>query len=331
MTSWFSLKNRSWMLIAVVLMLLFQTCTGPREIRDISPLNTGNCQQQTSVSYINYELPAELNRGKIPAAVKEHFSLNSLHVAHAIGIMPFLEELITAKYNLSENQNLEMRLHLLETTQKINNKIQLASLEISAVASEMDCEEERAEQIANYLKQREDRQSSRLTVAAIGVGAIGAIVTGVLLINGQTGKIPEIIGLTTGFTEATLGYLILRNGRVVQFQHKRNPLKEIWEGRETSTIFPPSLWYYLNRTIAETGSSHRQQLINNWIQFAGLSPSDSPDIEEIDPVFFGEGGLYTADQLFHRANMLDQTEAQVSLMKQDLSQLSRELYELSLQ
>lgn len=324
------IKIRRVWIFAALMLLGFQTCTGPRELRNISQVNNSNCQQQTSVSYIDAEPTEELNINDISPVLKNHFSIKSLHIAHAIGIMPSLEEMIQVHQSMQESRSMESRLLLLEANQKINSRIHMASLEISAVASEMDCEEERAEQIANFLKQQENRQSSRLTVAAIGVGAIGAIVTGVLLLNGQTGKIPEIIGITTGFTEAILGFLILRNGKVIHFQHKRNPIKEIWEGPEKSAIFPPALWYYLNRNMPEAEGSHREQLIKNWIHFAEISSSNKIKGDEKYPLFFGEGGLYNADQLFLRANMLDQTEAQVSLMQQDLSQLSRELQVLTM-
>ncbi|MCC5917712.1 MAG: hypothetical protein JJU02_10360 [Cryomorphaceae bacterium] len=56
-----------------------------------------------------------------------------------------------------------------------------------------------------------------------------------------------------------------------------------------------------------------------------LSPTIEKRIEIVYALFFGEGGKYTADQLTNRANMHDQIEAQINLMKQDLKLLALEL------
>jgi hypothetical protein len=46
-------------------------------------------------------------------------------------------------------------------------------------------------------------------------------------------------------------------------------------------------------------------------------------------LFFGEGGEYTAEHLMNRANMHDQIEAHINLMKQDLKLLASELENLN--
>jgi hypothetical protein len=51
--------------------------------------------------------------------------------------------------------------------------------------------------------------------------------------------------------------------------------------------------------------------------------------EKVYTLFFGEGGKYTADQLTNRANMHDQIEAQINLMKQDLKLLALELEKIN--
>jgi len=51
--------------------------------------------------------------------------------------------------------------------------------------------------------------------------------------------------------------------------------------------------------------------------------------EAIYALYFGEGGRYTAEQLKNRAAMLDQVEASITLMKQDLKVLSIEFEKYS--
>ncbi|MCS6974669.1 MAG: hypothetical protein NZM13_09305 [Cyclobacteriaceae bacterium] len=224
----------------------------------------------------------------------------------------------------------EDRLEVLELKQKIIQKIHIASLEVSAVAGEMDCEEERADQIATYLKSKEDNTETRLTVAAIVIGAIGSITAGTLLANGSDNNTPEFIGIGTGLAEAILGVLILRHKQTIQFEHPRNALKDIWEAPANSEIFPPAIWYYLTSKNPLTGEpSLREQIVNKWLGFGQIAEAKENKRESIYSLFFGNGGKYTADQLTNRANMYDQVEAQINLMNQDLQLLAAEIEQLS--
>lgn len=45
-------------------------------------------------------------------------------------------------------------------------------------------------------------------------------------------------------------------------------------------------------------------------------------------LYFGEGGKYSAEQLSTRADMLDQLESHINLMKQDLRKLSIEIEQI---
>jgi len=127
-----------------------------------------------------------------------------------------------------------------------------------------------------------------------------------------------------------LGILILTNQRKVDFYHPRNILKELQTGPEVSTIFPPSVWYYLNyEKPGNPGSSLRQQLMDQWFKFGEVSKMKEKEREEIFALFLGEGGKYTADQLAKRAHMHDQIMAYINLVKQDLMRLTIELEKLN--
>jgi len=237
---------------------------------------------------------------------------------------------VNLKKDYKISLTLEKRIEIVELSQRINQRINISSLEISAVASEMDCEEERADQIATYLKGKEDDAETKLTVGSIVVGAAGAIIAGALIVKGDAGNAPEFIGIGAGLTEATLGVMILLNKRKVEFYHSRNALKDIWFAPETSTIFPQSVWYYLTYEKPDCSTkSLRQQLVDKWLGFGQIADTKEKNKEKVYSLFFGEGGKYTADQLNNRANMHDQIEAQINLMKQDLKLLALELEKLN--
>jgi hypothetical protein len=277
--------------------------------------------------YSAEEIPKPVHEIRTDTALAAHLSFQSINIAHAIGVIDLLTEYIQMVNESRRQPSLENQMRKIMLMQNIIQRIHIASLEVSAVASEMDCEEERADQIADYLKNKENAAATRLTVGAIVAGAAGAIAAGALIAKGSAGNAPEIIGIGTGVTEAFLGALILANTRKVEFFHPRNALREIAEGSDASVIFPPSVWYYLNYNNPQATEplSLREQLMEKWMNLGQLADAKPKKKEQMMNLFFGNGGKYTAEQLARRANMYDQLEAQINLMKQDLKTLAKEL------
>lgn len=315
---------------ATILVLTLASCVGSKSTQQTSQLGKSNCNQQAIRLYTKDDLPKPIHQLHLDSVLINRFSFQSLNVANAIGLLDHLTEFVKLKKEYKSNPAIDRRLEIIELLQKINQRINISSLEISAVASEMDCEEERADQIATYLKGKEDNAETKLTVGAIVVGAVGAITAGILLASGEAGNTPEFIGIAAGLAEATLGVLILLNKRKVSFYHPRNALKDIWTAPETSTIFPSSVWYYITYENPNTKEkSLRQQLVDKWLGFGQIVDTKEKNKEKVYKLFFGEGGRYTANQLTNRANMHDQIEAYIKLMKQDLELLSLELEKLN--
>lgn len=317
------------LVLACSTFILMSACVSLNEASIQGQIQKNNCNQQSDVLIESNKVIQPLQPGQINKELCEHFSLRSIHVAYAIGLLSELEAYLTIKNQLRTQPNLETKVELLERTQAIYQRIHLASLEISAAASEMDCEEERTDQLANYLKGKEDEAETRLTVGAIVTGSLGAIIAGVLLFRGGSGDWPELIGIGSGLIETGLGVMILLNKRKILFMHTRNALGEIWEGVEASKIFPASVWYYLNLPDPQNNQkSLREQLVDKWMGFGQIANTKEKNKDKLYALFFGSGGRYTSEQLFNRANMHDQIEAYISLMKQDLKQLALEFHQL---
>ncbi len=323
-------KNGITIWTITILTLVLTSCAGLNNAQLASQLDKSNCNQQVTRTYSKDDLPKPIHTLDIDTVLINRFSFQSLNVANAIGLLDLLTEYVKLKKTFNNSPTIEKRIEIVELSQRINQRINISSLEISAVASEMDCEEERADQIATYLKGKENDAETKMTVGAIVVGAAGAITAGILLANGGAGNAPEFIGIGAGLTEATLGILILMNKRKVSFYHPRNALKDIWTAPETSTIFPSSVLYYLTYENPNTKEkSLRQQLVDKWLGFGQIADTKEKNKEKVYDLFFGDGGKYTADQLTNRANMHDQIEAYINLMKQDLKLLALELEKLN--
>ncbi|WP_156308444.1 hypothetical protein [Sphingobacterium endophyticum] len=310
--------------LAGIILLQLCSCRSVKnmEIRDL--LHHSNCNQQNVYDYTLDSLPIPLHEQQVSPIISQKLSFNSLNMANAIGILKLVTRFAELRQNPKGEDDLKYRLELLELKQIIDQKINTSSLEISAISSEMDCEEERTSQVANYLEGKIRERESKLTIGAIVVGALGAILTeGVI----KEEKASHVVGISTGVAEATFGVMMLLNDENTEFYHKRNALRDVWFGSETSKNFPAAVWYYLNYSNPENGikTSLREQIIQKWKSFGQINKSSE---EELLQLYFGEGGKYTSEQLDNRADMYDQLESNINLMKQDLKALSSELEKL---
>lgn len=307
--------------LSTILMLC--SCSGTKPPSLLVHLHKSNCNQENTYNYSKNDIPLPINQLQIDTALTARFNLKDLNIANAIGVLDLLSAYIQKSKELKANNSLQGQIDLINIRQKINHQIDLTSLEISSVAAELDCEEERINQIASYLKESESKKETKLTVASIILGSMTAIVTGILVSTKDESDAADLIGVAVGVADAALGIMILNNHRQIEFNHPRNVLKEIWLATETSTVYPPSIWYYLNYSKPEKNeeASLREQLIENWKAFGQVESKGKSKKDDFD-IYFSEGGMYTTDQLENRANMYDQIESLIKLMKQDLRNLS---------
>jgi uncharacterized membrane protein YeaQ/YmgE (transglycosylase-associated protein family) len=288
------------------------------------------CQSSTNLLSLNLVKPTSLNLLEVDTLLQKKLSFQSLNTANAIGLLDYLTQYIHVADEYSKNPSLENRIEQLELMQNIHQRINIASLEISAIAGELDCEEERTDQFAQFLKNKEDNTEKNLIIGSIIVGSVGAITAEVLADNTGNEKAAEVIAIGTSIVEATLGTLMLVNKRKITFNHQRNALTEIWTAPDTSAFYPPSIWYYLNfKDSTHSLKSKRELLAEKWVKFGQLGEQNNrrkkAKHEEAFKLYFGTGGKYSSEELKNRSDMLDQVEAYITLMKQDLNILLIEI------
>ena len=307
-------------LLYFLLSIFLCSCATVKHSGFKNQVRTSNCNQGNTYRYSKDEIPVPIYELTIDSILTSKLKISDINIANAIGILDLLPRYIYKLNEVKENNSLQNQIDLITIRQEIYNKIDLASLEISSVSAELDCEEERTSQIASYLKEKEKKTVTRLTVGSIILGSVSAITTGVLLSEKDESEASNIIGVGVGIADAFLGVMMLTHKRKIEFHHTRNVLGEIWRATETSTVYPASIWYYLNYRNPQNKheKSLREQLIENWKNFEQVSSSNGKSKEESIDIYFGDGGEYTADQLENRANMYDQIESAIKLMKQDL-------------
>ncbi|MCZ2299741.1 MAG: hypothetical protein LC134_09720 [Chitinophagales bacterium] len=305
----------------LLVVLLLNSCSGVIKIPNNINNTNSFCNHQTNYNYSEEELAKPIFKVEIDQSLNNIFSFRALNVANAINILNDLKEHLKLREAYLKSQTIENRLDLMELSQTINNKINIASLEISSAASELDCEEERTSQIANYIKGKEAQRENNLVIGSIIVGAAGSIATEAL--SSENNNAGTVAALSTSLVGTALGVMMLVNKRKVIFHHKRNTLGEIWYQLPVSTTLPPSIWYYLNyKDNSKNKQSLRDLLVERWLNFGQIEHSEKNT--KNTGIYFGEGGKYTAEQLKNRAAMYDEIEANITIMKQDLKQLSIE-------
>jgi hypothetical protein len=311
---------------SLLYVLLLASCSVLKNTEYLDGHGLYDCHKNKAPYSNGDSLPQTLKNDSSASTLKEFFSQPSLKVADALGIIKELENLVEKKTKTGSSLSLEKKLELLSQVQFLHHHIMQAWLEISSVAGEMDCEEERADQLASYLKNKEDAFETRLTVTSIVLGALGGISSGFILTQNLNELAFELIGIGGGLASTILGMLILSKKKKIDYYHPNNALKEIWEGPANSKCFPPTTWFYLNQKSSNvSGMSLREELKLRWINYGQIDTLSSRKSIKTRQLFFGPGGRYTAEQLTNLANMYDQIESVVNLMKQDLNILLREL------
>lgn len=282
----------------------------------VAPLAThGNyCASQHAIADV--DAPPDAEQAPAPEATKRGFSSHAIDTARAIGAVNLLERLAHAETeHAAEGDIIDYRAQLIDA-------IQMATLDLASTSAELECEQERATQVATALRTAESQQIRNITTDSLIVTATAAIAAGVLSIVDKDPAPSAIVGIGGGGLGGGLGLATLAVHRTIEFTHQRNVLGELWTG-QAHPDFPQSVWTYLTRKefMPSGDRTRRETLLEAWKDAERFTDHES------DPqraLLFGDGGRYDADALEDRAAMLDELEAAVSLMNHELQHLATE-------
>lgn len=170
---------------------------------------------------------------------------------------------------------------------------------------------------ATVLAQRLSRRTAALTVSSIVVAAAASIFMGI----SRDDDANRIAGIAGGAASAGLGLAALLSTARVQYTHPRNALADVWQDSGHSAIFPLPVWLVLNEQSFSNDQRHSisQNIRARWID-AGYVDASGKGAH-----YFGRGGDYTSDELRTRADMLNQLQAAVRLIHQNVQDLLGDL------
>lgn len=256
----------------------------------------------------------------------ERFSPQAQSIADRIGVKHLLVR--AAVLEGKADRDVATAVERLRVQQQVSNRIALALLDVARTAAEADCEEKRADQLAEVLGEARDKHIRRLLlISIVGDAMVGIVAGGLNLAVLETAAAAaDIFGgaIATWFGVASLS---LSDEARHEFRHQRNLLQEVWIGPKQSALIPPSVWRHLTRPFPEDPENYslRESLIMRWRQDGRLGEAGSePEQRRID-LYFGEGGSYSIEDLRDRAAMLELLKTGVNLMSQDLERLMQEI------
>ena len=252
-------------------------------------------------------------------------------MADAIGALPLLLRLPELEAGAVSDR--DAALALLQVRQALTERLLLATLEVSGVLAEIECESERGNQLRDRLQRVENARTRQLSLASIFIGATTAILSGGLALARPQASAASVVGTVGGTAEAGAGLSLQIGSRTAGLTTKRNLLREVWEGPERSTLLPQFVWRFLLRPVPgdPEGRTVRAKLIDEWRADGRLGEPGSQAERDRIALLLSRHGRFAVEDLLVRDAMLDLLQSDVALIHQDLERLLRELMARPLQ
>ena len=250
------------------------------------------------------------------------YSRIAVHVAEVAEVLPYLNRLAQLQLEQASKGDIE------RARRRVTTHLQLATMEVSSIVAEIECEVQRADEVQDRLKQVETTRTTTQTVLGVIFGGLANILSGGIGMATQAGDAAHIASVAGGALEVLFGTSANFTKVRQEFSHPHNHLQAFWdgEGRERE-YFSRSVWRFLTESNIRDveGHSLRDVLVETWNEARRLGEPGSREEKRRKELLFGHGGLYDSEDLHVREAMLHQLESSIQLMHQDLETLLREV------
>ena len=263
----------------------------------------------------------ELNDAVEKDAAVKLYSPNAVHIADVTGLLPLLNRMARLEVEQAASTDIE------RVRRKLVTRLQLATLEVSGLVAEIECEVQRADQVQDHLKDIQLTRITSQTILGVIFGGLANIASGGIALATRAGDAGNIASVTGGALEVLFGSSANFTKVRQEFSHPRNHLAVVWEGSPRSELIPQRAWRFLTEPSTRDleGHSLRDVMLKTWREEERLGEPGSVREKERKALLFGSGGVYDSDQLHVREAMLQQLESSIQLMDQELETLLREV------
>ena len=254
------------------------------------------------------------------AAVKLYSPI-AVHIADVMDLLPLLNRMAQLEVEQSALADIE------RVRRKVVTRLQLATLEVSGLVAEIECEVQRADQIQDRLRDIQTARTTSQTILGVIFGGLANILSGGIGMATGAGDAGNIASVTGGALEVLFGTSANFTKVRQEFSHPRNHLAAVWGGSPQSEFFSPRVWRFLTEPGIRDldGHSLRDVMLQTWQEEGKLGKAGSVREKERIALLFGSGGVYDSEQLHIREAMLQQLESSIQLMHQELETLLREV------
>ena len=263
----------------------------------------------------------ELNDTVERDAAVQLYSPIGVHIADVTGLLPLLNQMARLELQPAALSDIE------RVRRKLVTRLQLATLEVSGLVAEIECEVQRADQVQDRLRDVQTTRTTSQTILGVIFGGLANILSGGIGMATGAGDAGNIVSVTGGALEVLFGTSANFTKVRQEFSHPRNHLKVVWEGLAESELISKRAWRFLSEPGIRDleGHSLRDVMLQTWQEEGRLGESGSIREKERKALLFGSGGVYDSEQLHVREAMLQQLESSIQLMHQELETLLREV------
>lgn len=254
------------------------------------------------------------------AAVKLYSPI-AVHIADVMDLLPLLNRMARLEVEQAALADIE------RVRQKVIIRLVLATLEVSGLVAEIECEVQRADQVHDRLQDMQTTRTTSQTILGVIFGGLANILSGGISMATGAGDAGNITSVMGGALEVVFGTSANFTKVRQEFSHPRNHLAAVWDGSPKSEFFSQRAWRFLTTPGIRglEGNSLRDVMLQTWQEEGKLGEVGSGREKERIALLFGSGGLYDSEELHVREAMLQQLESSVQLMHQELETLLREV------
>lgn len=301
----------------------------PRRALSVSEADGARCIRALPgpASPFGAELPGPVTAPELLAYV-EALPADVRRTLVAAGLEPLVARVMRERAHAQGAPSLE----LLALRQELDER--LASLPAQMLALEFECECAIG-LLVRALEEHDadvrDRQLA-LTVASLIAGAGFSLAAGAWDVANNHRESPPapdgplvtaIVGAVV--TTALGAAAIAPRERAIAVAHAHNLLSPMSRGEDPERLYPTFVFRMLTLSTASSEPTPREQLLMRWGELLRAAASDH-DREELEMLAFGQGGIYSADALRTRIELLRELETMLDSLARHVDELGRVLW-----